>query len=56
MYTYTPRDSEGQFESWGDRVEESGSYGNKDIVYAALLIAAGAVIWKCGEWVWHKFK
>lgn len=56
MKTYTPRDQQGQFESWGKRVDGAGSYAGQDAVVAALFVAAGAALWKFGEWIYEKTK
>lgn len=56
MKTFTPRDDRGQFESWGERVEDAGSYSGQDAALGILVLAAGAAIWEFGKWAWSKMK
>ena len=54
MNTNTPRDNQGQFESWATRVNEAGSYNRRDAALGAALLLVGAALLKGVEWAYKK--
>lgn len=46
MYTNTPRDAEGKFESWNTRVEDAQSYDIEDFIVIGGLVTLGVCLWE----------
>lgn len=72
MNTYTPRDPQGQFQSWNTRVDEANrnglssgfsqgysegsEYNGTDAALGVLAMAVGAALWEVGKAIRRRFE